>query len=94
MFKGRAVTYQLPPGLGNEKKTPVPMVRQPDGSLAKVWFPDGPPVYNPDTEARDQSVYEKPEVVDSWRTFMAQGRFADGVMPEVPPRREWCTWDF
>lgn len=95
MFKGRAVTYQLPPGApGSEAKKPVPMVRQPDGSLAKVWFPEGPPGFTADTEARDRSVYERPEVQDSWRTFLQQGRFADGRMPEVPPRREWCTWDF
>ncbi|KAH8904504.1 hypothetical protein BR93DRAFT_952443 [Coniochaeta sp. PMI_546] len=94
MFKGRAVTYLPPPGPGNERKKPVPMVRAADGSMSKVWFPDGPPMYTPDTEAGDQSVYEKREVQDAWRTFVAQGRFVDGIMPEVPPKREWCTWDF
>lgn len=99
MFKGRAVTYQLPPGAPGppgaaDGRKPVPMVRQPDGSLAKVWFPEGPPGFTADTEARDGSVYDRPEVQDSWRTFLQQGRFADGRMPEVPPRREWCTWDF
>lgn len=94
MFKGRAITYQTPPGLGNEHKKPVPMVQQPDGTLAKVWFPDGAPVYTEDTEALDKSVYDTPEVQESWKTFRSQGLFADGVMPEVPPKREWCTWDF
>jgi nucleoporin NUP42 len=94
MFKGRAVTYQTPRGHGNEKKKPMPMVRQPDGSLTKVWFPDGAPMYTVYTAAQDKSVYEKPEVQDAWRTFRSQGLFADGLMPEVPPKREWCTWDF
>ncbi|OIW26718.1 hypothetical protein CONLIGDRAFT_683672 [Coniochaeta ligniaria NRRL 30616] len=93
-FQGQPVTYQLPVGRGGENKKPVPMVRKPDGSLAKVWFPDGAPGYTPDTEAADQSLYQKQEVVDSWKTFVAHGQFVDGVMPEVPPRREWCAWDF
>jgi nucleoporin NUP42 len=94
MFKGRAVTYVQPAGPGNEQKKAVPMVRLPDGSLSKVWFPDGAPTYTPDTEAKDQGVYQTAEVQESWRTFRSQGLFADGVMPEVPPMREWCTWDF
>ncbi|KAJ9139507.1 Nucleoporin nup42 [Coniochaeta hoffmannii] len=97
MFKGRAVSYVQPSGPGNEGKKPVPMVRMQDGSLSKVWFPDGPPGFTDDTEAGgegDKGMYDRPEVTESWRTFRSQGFFADGVMPEVPPRREWCTWDF
>ncbi len=26
-----------------------------NGSITKIWFPDGPPPYNPDTEAADRS---------------------------------------
>jgi nucleoporin NUP42 len=92
MFKGRAVVY-LPPAGGDSRK-PIPMVRGPDGGVAKIWFPNGPPGYTRDTEAVDEGVYEKADTLASWKTFAETGRFADGVMPLVPPRREWCTWDF
>jgi nucleoporin NUP42 len=43
----------------------------------------------------DENVYEDPKVLAQWEGFVSNGgRFADGVMPEVPPRREWCVWDF
>ncbi|KAK0611328.1 hypothetical protein B0T14DRAFT_325806 [Immersiella caudata] len=91
MFKGRPVTYQT---LGKDGKKLVPVIRNPDNSVAKIWFPDGPPAYTPDTEAADPSAYNDPMVQQRWKTFMETGMFEGGLMPEVPPKREFCAWDF
>ncbi|KAK4132119.1 hypothetical protein BT67DRAFT_444018 [Trichocladium antarcticum] len=89
MFKGKPVTYEMPKG-GTK---PVPMIRNFDGSMTRIWMPDGAPKYTNETEA-DPAQYEDPNVQQQWRAFLETGRFADGVMPEVPPKREFCAWDF
>jgi nucleoporin NUP42 len=62
------------------------------GKFVKIWFPDGPPVYNKDTalpiEAYDQKTLEM------WKAFEATGEFKDKVIPDLPPPREATTWDF
>jgi len=90
MFKGKPVSWQqLKPG-----QREVPVLRGFDGSAAKIWFPDGAPPFTPETEAADLAAYQDPAVKQQWDAFVQTGRFAGGVMPEVPPRREFCVWDF
>jgi nucleoporin NUP42 len=91
MFKGRPVAYQP---LGKDEGKEVPVIQNPDNSLAKIWFPDGAPAYTPDTEAADPSVYNDATVQHQWKAFMDTGTFAGGLMPEVPPKREFCAWNF
>ncbi|KAI9822286.1 MAG: hypothetical protein M1827_000004 [Pycnora praestabilis] len=63
-----------------------------DTTWEKIWFPTGPPAYNKDTEVGDEK-YD--DVIKGAYLFMReQGSFQGGVMPEVPPKREWCKWDF
>ncbi|TVY46655.1 Nucleoporin [Lachnellula occidentalis] len=82
MFKGRRVVYQKD----------EPGVRNHDGSWSKIWFPDGAPPPYKDTEM-DESAYD-----DGTKAAYAQmrqtGSFPGGVMPMLPPMREWCSWDF
>ncbi|KAI0838563.1 hypothetical protein F5Y06DRAFT_296639 [Hypoxylon sp. FL0890] len=73
------------------KEPPVPGVRNADGSWRKIFFPDGPPGYNKDTEP-DPSMYNA-TIKAAYATMTATGRF-DGDMPEVPPMREDCVWNF
>ncbi|CAJ2509679.1 Uu.00g147050.m01.CDS01 [Anthostomella pinea] len=68
----------------------VPGIRKPDGSWMKVFFPNGPPAYNEDTEP-DPAEYEG--VKAAYATMAATGRF-EGDVPEVPPMREDCMWTF
>ncbi|KAL2016407.1 hypothetical protein VTK56DRAFT_3792 [Thermocarpiscus australiensis] len=89
MFKGRPVSYETPKDGGK----PVPVIRNFDGTLTKIWMPNGAPSYTSETEA-EPAKYEDPGVLQRWKAFMDSGRFADGIMPEVPPKREFCTWDF
>ncbi|KAK4442619.1 hypothetical protein QBC34DRAFT_418465 [Podospora aff. communis PSN243] len=91
MFKGRPVAYQP---LGKDGSKVVPVIRNPDNSVARIWFPDGPPAYTPDTEAADPSAYNDATAQQQWKAFMETGMFAGGLMPEVPPKREFCAWNF
>ncbi|KAI0115404.1 hypothetical protein F4814DRAFT_320840 [Daldinia grandis] len=70
---------------------PAPGVRNADGSWRKIFFPTGPPGYNKDTEP-DPAMYTA-SVKAAYATMMATGRF-EGDMPEVPPLREDCIWNF
>lgn len=100
MFKGRAVQYQP---LGKDANKPnamdfaQPTVRLPNGTAAKVWFPDGAPPYTPDTELAgpQRAKYDDERVKKQWKPFLETGRFPrGGPMPEEPPLREWCSWEF
>lgn len=97
MFKGKPVFYEEPRssnsnGGGNVK--PVPVLRNFDGSTVRIWMPNGAPPYTTQTEAADPQKYEDPGVMRQWLAFVQTGRFEGGVMPEVPPKREFCMWDF
>ncbi|KAH6616111.1 hypothetical protein B0J18DRAFT_296490 [Chaetomium sp. MPI-SDFR-AT-0129] len=89
MYKGKPVYYEEPKGGGK----PVPCLRNFDGSMVRIWMPNGAPVYTTQTEAPPEK-YQDPGVMQQWMAFVETGRFAGGVMPEVPPKREFCTWDF
>lgn len=96
-FKGKPVSYQRIPKPGAPDTAPpekeVPVIRNFDGSFQMIWFPDGAPKYTPDTEGLEEQ-YNAPEVLSQWNKFLETGRFEGGLMPEVAPRREWCSWDF
>jgi nucleoporin NUP42 len=92
MFKGMKVTYEAPKRAGVDKPA-VPVINTGGGSSKKIWFPDGAPVYTADTEAADPSMYDE-KTMAQWNAFLQTGRFANGIMPEVAPKREWCAWDF
>jgi nucleoporin NUP42 len=89
MFKGKPVAYEEPRNGGK----PVPVVRNFDGTSVRIWMPNGAPPYTTQTEAEPEK-YQDPAVMQQWRAFVETGRFEGGVMPEVPPKREFCMWDF
>ncbi|KAK7935854.1 hypothetical protein PG985_001349 [Apiospora marii] len=82
-FKGEPVMY---------KDATTPGLRLPDGSFRKIWFPNGPPAYYRGTEPDDPASYTD-EVRKAYADMHANGRFL-GAMPDVPPLREECVWDF
>lgn len=75
-----------------KRDPPVPGVLNKDGSWRKVFFPEGPPGYNRDTEPIDLGTYTA-SVKAAYEKMMARGVF-EGDMPEVPPMREDCLWNF
>ncbi|KAK0666638.1 hypothetical protein QBC41DRAFT_325463 [Cercophora samala] len=90
MFKGKPVMYQVVKGQG---ENPIPVLRGFDGSIHKIWNPNGAPRYTTETEAEPEK-YNDPVVQRQWVHFVETGRFEGGIMPEVPPKREFCVWDF
>lgn len=82
MFKGKQVIY----------RDDEPGFTGPDRSWQRIWFPDGPPVFNKDTQV-DESMYDD-EIEAAYLHAKQAGSFQGGMMPLVPPKREWCQWDF
>ncbi|KAI0179617.1 hypothetical protein GGR52DRAFT_206525 [Hypoxylon sp. FL1284] len=99
-FNGQPVFYKwkvedkyqdtLPPDYTNTEP-PAPGIRKTDGTWCKIFFPDGPPAYNKDTEP-DRAQYTA-DIKAVYETMTAIGKFP-GPMPEVPPLREDCVWNF
>lgn len=81
-FKGKRVTYQ----------NDVPGVQNMDRSWSKICFPEGSPPFYKDTEMDDSAYDESTKAV--YMQMGQTGAFPGGVMPLLPPKREWCTWDF
>lgn len=81
-FKGRPVRY----------KNGVPGTLAPDGTWSRIWYANGPPAYNKDTELQPHEYDERTKA--QWEAFANKGTFADGIMPELPPPRECTRWDF
>ncbi|CAG8982460.1 hypothetical protein HYALB_00009954 [Hymenoscyphus albidus] len=89
MFKGKRVVYdEEKQGQG---KTPVPGIRNPDGTWMKIWFPTGAPMCK-DTEM-DEEFYDD-SVKTAYQEMSTTGRFSGGKIPLIPPKREWCSWEF
>ncbi|QUC23158.1 uncharacterized protein UV8b_07399 [Ustilaginoidea virens] len=81
-FKGKAVSYK-----GN-----LPGILGFDGTWTRIWFPAGAPGYYKDTELPPEQYDETSKM--QWAAFVQTGTFGDGIMPELPPRREFTQWDF
>ena len=81
-WKGKPVTY-----IDND-----PCFKGDDGHWEKAWFPDGPPVLTKVKELPAEA-YDK-NVKESYKFLKEHGSFKDGILPDLPPRKEWCSWDF
>jgi nucleoporin NUP42 len=82
MFKGRSVVY----------RNGEPGFKGNDGSWEKIWFPEGAPPFYGDTEMED-AAYDG-QTKAAYMHVRQTGAFERGVMPMLPPKREWCLWDF
>lgn len=81
-WKGMSVRY-----LDDE-----PCYKGNDGTWQRVWFPDGPPVFTKTIDLPDEA-YDEATKAD-YRHLRETGNFKDGIMPALPPKRDWCTWNF
>ncbi|OJD23918.1 hypothetical protein ACJ73_04727 [Blastomyces percursus] len=90
-WKGQVVKY-----VDNE-----PCYQHPDdaGTFVRIFFPDGPPRPEAlrDTQAKAEDY--TPEIEAIYRAVRASGWFGEGEnatvkVPEVPPKGEWCGFDF
>ena len=73
-------------------KDDVPGTQAFDGTWQKIWFPDGPPV--PDKWAEAEPELYTEDVKRAYENARKNGVFDGGLLPLVPPKQEWCQWDF
>jgi nucleoporin NUP42 len=61
----------------------------------RIWFPDGNPGAYIHAEGRPAE-YEGDKgakLLEAFKAIALTGSFADGIMPDVPPKREWVRFD-
>lgn len=86
MWKGQPVKYienapcYLHP---QDRQTPV-----------RIFFPDGPPDQVSLRDAQGKAEEYTSEVTGQYEFFLKNGFFKDGVIPSVPPKTEWVSFDF
>ena len=80
-WNGRSVTYQ-------EGK---PFYRDSGGQYRKIWFPDGPPTLA-SLESLPDDVYDA-SIQNDYDFLKAEGQFKNGIVPMLPPKKEWCDWN-
>ena len=68
-----------------------PCFKRADGNWERVWFPEAPKLdlnedipYTMYTEALEEK----------YRHMQQHGSFPGGLIPEMPPKKEWCHWNF
>ncbi|KAJ2898391.1 hypothetical protein MKZ38_003943 [Zalerion maritima] len=106
-FKGNQVVYRedtsgpgkkpLPGFVTGTASSPFSRGKQ-EQKWNRIWFPAGPPGYNEDTELPSAEYTEdvKNAFLKAVRTgdFGMAGELEGKLMPDVPPKREWCVWNF
>lgn len=81
-WKGQPVNY-----MGE-----IPCYKNPNGSWERIWFPDGPPsVLKPESLPGVQ--YDE-GTIQNYLQLRQTGRFKENIIPALPPKREWLSWDF
>ena len=62
-----------------------------DGAWQRIWFPDGVPTFI-NSDGLSDSAYDN-KMKENYEYLKDQGTFKNGIMPLLPPKREWCNWD-
>lgn len=85
-WKGRPVEY----------KDGTPRYLHPDDNKTwvRIFFPDGPPELATLRDCSDKEENYTPEVTEQYQHFVQNGFFKDGIIPTVPPKTEWVSFDF
>ncbi|KAL3468505.1 hypothetical protein BJX64DRAFT_295742 [Aspergillus heterothallicus] len=63
-------------------------------TAVRIFFPDGPPDKANLRDAQAKPEEYTSEVTEKYEFFMKNGYFKDGVIPRVPPKTEWVSFDF
>ncbi|KAE8390210.1 hypothetical protein BDV23DRAFT_172545 [Aspergillus alliaceus] len=85
-WKGQPVKY-----IENSPCYLHPQDRQ---TYVRIFFPDGPPEEASLRDATGKPEEYTPEVIEQYEFFVKNGYFKDGVIPSVPPKTEWVSFDF
>ncbi|OJJ03495.1 hypothetical protein ASPVEDRAFT_195038 [Aspergillus versicolor CBS 583.65] len=63
-------------------------------TYVRIFFPDGPPDEASLRDAHAEPDKYTPEVTEQYEFFVKNGCFKDGLIPSVPPKTEWVSFDF
>ncbi|KAL4980405.1 hypothetical protein BDW66DRAFT_125152 [Aspergillus desertorum] len=63
-------------------------------TYVRIFFPDGPPDAASLRDAQAEPNQYTPEVTEQYEFFVKNGYFKDGLIPSVPPKTEWVSFDF
>lgn len=63
-----------------------------NGKWFKIWCPKGCPGSNSSTEL-ENAVFDG-KATTAYLQARQTGAFPGGVIPMLPPKREWCLWNF
>jgi len=86
MWKGRPVKYI--------NEAPCYLHPQDNKTYVRINFPDGPPSEATLRDSQAKAEDYTPEVEQMYKFYLDNGYFKDGVIPAVPPKREWISFDF
>ncbi|KAJ6111863.1 hypothetical protein N7523_007924 [Penicillium sp. IBT 18751x] len=86
MWKGRPVKYI------NDK--PCYLHPQDNRTFVRINFPDGPPEEAALRDSQGKPEDYTPEIEQMYQFYLDNGYFKDGIIPAVPPKREWISFDF
>ncbi|KAJ5703915.1 CCCH zinc finger domain protein [Penicillium malachiteum] len=86
MWKGQRVEYV--------NDHPCYIHPEDNKTLVRINFPDGPPDPGTFRQSQGEPQDYTPEIEEMYKYFLANGCFKDGVIPKVPPKREWISFDF
>lgn len=85
-WKGRPVQY--------EDGTPRYLHPHDNKTWVRIFFYDGPPDLATLRDCSEQDENYTAEVTDQYQYFVQNGVFKDGIVPSVPPKTEWVSFDF
>lgn len=86
MWKGRPVKY-----IDN---SPCYLHPQDNRTFVRINFPDGPPDDAALRDSQGKPEEYTPEIEAMYKFYLENGFFKDGVIPPVPPKRDWISFDF
>lgn len=81
----------------------MPCYRRPDGKgWEKIWFPDAGATPEVVALNREDKIHDTQgsegeytaEITEQYKYLFNEGRFRAGIIPLVPPMREWDVYDF
>ncbi|KAF7586952.1 hypothetical protein BBP40_007990 [Aspergillus hancockii] len=86
LWKGQPVKYV--------ENNPCYLHPQDRQTYVRIFFPDGPPDGASLRDATAKLEEYTPEVTEQYEFFVKNGYFRDGVIPRIPPKTEWVSFDF
>ncbi|KAJ5161052.1 hypothetical protein N7492_006444 [Penicillium capsulatum] len=86
MWKGRPVQYI--------NEWPCYLHPQDNKTYVRINFPDGPPDAATLRDSQGKPEEYTPEIEQMYKFYLEHGFFKDGIIPAVPPKREFINFDF